>query len=290
MTGHSEQLNELAAALVKAQAAMRVVEATSAACVEDRGEARSYRYADLASLWAAVRKPLARHGLSVVQTCEPSSRGELRLTTTLLHESGQWLSGTESVPMAVPSAQGYGSALTYARRYGLAAILGVCVDDDDDGAAASKAPALPGAQSQRRPGDQPEAAARARSARSPSGGPRAGAPGGNGSEMSSTEACPDDAWRAVPYNQATEPDLKAFARTYAAARGLESVSSDDIRRDFGIQGKLATHFGATPLGEIVESAESGAVNEAARREPVAGTSADPDGSRSMADEGAEART
>ena len=134
MTGHSEQLNELAAALVKAQAAMRIVEATSAGCIEDRGETRAYRYADLPSVWAAVRKPLAKHGLAVVQTCEPSSRGELRLTTTLLHESGQWISGTESVPVAVPTAQGYGSALTYARRYGLVAILGVCVDDDDDGA------------------------------------------------------------------------------------------------------------------------------------------------------------
>lgn len=141
MTGHSEQLNELAAALAKAQAELDTAAADAVGHVGTATNGRSYRYATLASVWLAIRKPLTAQGLAVTQTCEPSNRSELRLTTTLLHQSGQWISGTEIVPMPVQTPQGYGSALTYARRYGLAAIVGVCVDDDDDAVAASQPPA-----------------------------------------------------------------------------------------------------------------------------------------------------
>jgi len=252
MTGHSEQLNDLAAALVKAQSEMHLVAANSAGRIEDNGDSRSYRYADLTSVWATVRKPLAKHGLSVIQTCEPGSRGELRLTTTLLHESGQWVSGTESLPLLAPTPQAYGSALTYARRYGLAAMLGVCVDDDDDGAAASKRVAA--APSRQQPSNHSRSEVTAPGAQQAS----STASTAHAGQTTGTGAAARHGWEHVPYKRASELDLKAFAKAYAQARGLDSVSSEDIRRDFGVEGKLVDHFGATTLGDIMASAGSAA--------------------------------
>ena len=242
MTGHSDQLNELAGALAKAQAQLDTAEADGVGHVGTATNGRSYRYATLASVWDAVRKPLGEHGLAVVQTCEPSNRGELRLTTTLLHQSGQWISGTEIVPMPVQTPQGYGSALTYARRYGLAAMVGVCVDDDDDAAAASQ---LPAAQQNATP---PAAAAPKRSEQSAPLAPAARSP----ERRDGGSRKPTQAWRQLPYNQAKETELRLFARAYAKAKGLDTVTSDDIRRDFGIPGKLVEYFGVRTLGEILE--------------------------------------
>jgi hypothetical protein len=67
-------------------------------------------------------------------------------------------------------------------------------------------------------------------------------------------ACRSDSWQQVPYNRATEAELKAFAKAYAEMKGLDSIGIEDIRRDFGISGKLTDHFGSTTLGEIVERA------------------------------------
>ena len=246
MTGHSEQLNELAAALTKAQAELSTAEADGVGHVGTATNGRSYRYATLASVWDTIRKPLTSHGLALTQTCEPSNRGELRLTTTLLHESGQWISGTEMVPMPVQTPQGYGSALTYARRYGLAAIVGVSVDDDDDAAAASQVAAAPRTTqtesplARRHDEHTPQAAAaEKRTART--GIPRK----------------PTQTWCELPYREAREADLKLFAKEYARAKALDTVTSDDIRRDFGVTGKLVEYFGSTTLGDILDQVTNG---------------------------------
>lgn len=93
------------------------------------------KYADLASIWEAIRGPLTKHGLSVVQSPRLVGGGEntwlVEVETTLLHKSGQFLSDIFAVPVSRPDAQGVGSALTYARRYTLAAVVGVAPDDDD---------------------------------------------------------------------------------------------------------------------------------------------------------------
>ena len=96
------------------------------------------KYADLESVWDACRDLLASNGLSVSQF--PGTYSELdksmSLTTILLHESGEWISQEMSVPVSKVDAQGAGSAITYMRRYALAAVVGV-VQADDDGNAAS---------------------------------------------------------------------------------------------------------------------------------------------------------
>ncbi|HZU46881.1 MAG TPA: ERF family protein [Mycobacterium sp.] len=246
MTSHSDDLNELAAALAKTQSQLHSVTANEVGQLESATGERSYRYATLSSIWDVVRKPLTDNGLAVLQTCEPGSRGELRLTTTLLHQSGQWVSGTELMPLPVLTPQGYGSALTYARRYGLAALLGVCVDDDDDdGTSASRT--VP-ARVPDKPNARPPLQVVASTPR------RAAAATGRKRRVDEQAEASAEAWRRLPYNQAKESDLKLFAQAYARARGLDTVTSDDIRRDFGIVGKLVDYFGSRPLDEILADA------------------------------------
>lgn len=131
----SDPINELAAALVKAQAAIQP------ALKDKTNPAFRSRYADLTAIWDACREALTSNGLCVIQMPHDSAEsGRVALTTILLHTSGQQISTTVSAPLVKQDAQGVGSALTYLRRYSLAAMVGVVTDDDDDGNAASKAP------------------------------------------------------------------------------------------------------------------------------------------------------
>lgn len=97
-------------------------------------------YADLSSVVEAIREPLSANGLSFVQVTHPSERNEIIVETVLMHESGEWLSGTLAMPVSKADAQGYGSAITYAKRYGLQGLLGVPSEDDDGNAAAKAKP------------------------------------------------------------------------------------------------------------------------------------------------------
>lgn len=92
---------------------------------------RTYKYADLNSVWSAVRPLLRDAGLVVVQM--PSGDG---LTTLIMHESGEFIE--ETMRMAHPGndPQAQGSAITYARRYALSAAFGIIAEDDDDAAGA----------------------------------------------------------------------------------------------------------------------------------------------------------
>ena len=121
----SESINELATALVAAQAEM-----TGASQDSDNPFFGS-KYADVTSVLKAVRAPLANHGLSFVQFPITGPENQCGVTTRLMHNSGQYLEDTLLLPMGKYDAQGAGSAITYARRYALAAILGVPAADDD---------------------------------------------------------------------------------------------------------------------------------------------------------------
>jgi len=128
---HSEQLNELAAALAKAQAVME------GAKKDSKNPFLKNSYADLSSVWDACRKPLTDNGLSVIQTVSLSEGGETQVTTMLVHSSGQYVKDTLPIFTKEKTAQGIGSAITYARRYALAAVAGVSPADDDDGEGAT---------------------------------------------------------------------------------------------------------------------------------------------------------
>jgi hypothetical protein len=131
----TETINELAAALSKAQAG---IEPAPKDAVNPH---YNTRFADLAAIWEVCRKPLNSNGLSVIQSPEPSDSGGLVLRTTLLHMSGQFVSSAIPLAYNPASMQSLGSAITYARRYALAALVGVVTEADDDGNAADAGPA-----------------------------------------------------------------------------------------------------------------------------------------------------
>jgi hypothetical protein len=92
------------------------------------------RYAALSSVWDACRGPLSRNGLSVVQL--PGQNGDgLFVDSILFHSSGEWISGRLYIRPVKDDPQGVGSAITYARRYGLQALVGIAPMDDDGEAA-----------------------------------------------------------------------------------------------------------------------------------------------------------
>lgn len=131
---HSESMKAIAPALLQAQKAIGFA-------VKDTTNPHfKNRYADLASVVDAVKPALNDAGIVYIQTGSPSEDGKLHLTTTLMHESGEWIGDTIVMPLPKQDPQGYGSAMTYARRYALAAITGV-YQDDDDGNAGSGTPA-----------------------------------------------------------------------------------------------------------------------------------------------------
>ncbi len=97
-------------------------------------QGHGYKYAELAQIIELSREPLATNGLAVAQYCTAID-GQSYLVTQMIHSSGQWLRGyypLEKAGMrAVNDAQQMGAAMTYARRYNLAAMLGVAQEDDD---------------------------------------------------------------------------------------------------------------------------------------------------------------
>ena len=125
----SEQINELATALAKAQGEIKNAVKDSA------NPYYKSRYADLASVWEACRTALSSNGLAVSQIPELRDSGMVSVHTMLLHSSGQWLSGELSMVPVKNDPQGIGSCITYIRRYALAAIVGISPEDDDGNAA-----------------------------------------------------------------------------------------------------------------------------------------------------------
>lgn len=124
----SEQINEIAAALSKAQAEMTGAKRSS------KNPFFKSSYSDLAAVCEAISQPFADNGLSYIQSPEFSEQ-HIQVATRIMHSSGQWIEGVVTLPPTKNDAQGYGSAITYGRRYGLQAMAGVPSVDDDGQAA-----------------------------------------------------------------------------------------------------------------------------------------------------------
>ncbi len=127
----SPQINELAAALSKAQGMI------TAEIIDAANPFFKSKYADLASVWDAARKPLSSNGLSIVQTTS-GDQEIVTIVTTLLHSSGQWIRGKLQMKPVKNDPQGIGSCITYARRYALSAMVGIAPEDDDAEAATGR--------------------------------------------------------------------------------------------------------------------------------------------------------
>ena len=125
----SESLDKLATALWKAQGKIKHAVKDSA------NPFFKSKYADLTSVWDAIRDAFQAEGLSVTQIPSTNDDGVACLETVLLHASGQFVSGCIPLNPAKNDPQGFGSAISYMRRYALQSIAGVCADDDDGEAA-----------------------------------------------------------------------------------------------------------------------------------------------------------
>ncbi len=124
MNMQSENINELAMALSKAQGEMQ------AAIKDSINPFFKSKYADLGSVWDAARPVLCKHGLCVMQTTDVIGDKNI-LITTLAHSSGQWMKSSILINPTKNDSQGVGAAMTYLRRYSLAAMVGVVTEDDD---------------------------------------------------------------------------------------------------------------------------------------------------------------
>jgi hypothetical protein len=134
----SDAINELAKALAEAQGEIENASKNAA------NPHFKSKYADLAEVINTVRPVFSKHGLSVTQF-PAYEAGIASVETVLMHSSGQWMSGTASAGVTKQDAQGVGSAITYLRRYSLAAVAGIAQEDDDANAAVGPVPKRGGA-------------------------------------------------------------------------------------------------------------------------------------------------
>jgi len=141
----SESIKELATALCKFQGSVEKIKKTAT------NPFFKSKYANLADILDVIREPLFDAGLSFVQF----PKGKHELETMLMHISGEWMSDTYEMTPTKNDPQGLGSVITYQRRYALGAVLGLNIDEDDDGNKASAKVAKP--EQPKQPGQLDEA-------------------------------------------------------------------------------------------------------------------------------------
>jgi hypothetical protein len=136
MLTKSDNLDKFGAAMAKVQ------EAIGCAIKGSVNPHFKNKYADLTAVWETWQAVGPANGFSVMQfPGHYDAEGKsMAMDQIVIHSSGQWVQSELSIPLSKADAQAYGSANTYARRYSLAAAVGICPDDDDGNAASSRAP------------------------------------------------------------------------------------------------------------------------------------------------------
>ncbi|WP_286181892.1 ERF family protein [Desulfovibrio sp. Huiquan2017] len=128
----SPEIIELAKAMIQVQQSL------SPALKDAENTFTNSRYATLHSVMSACRDALLAHGIWLTQYPVSVEANQLGLVTKIVHaETGQWQASLLTMPLPKNDPQGYGSAMTYARRYGLSALIGIVTENDDDGEMAS---------------------------------------------------------------------------------------------------------------------------------------------------------
>lgn len=131
-TDRSENINELAGALAKAQGSFQEIEKNSTVKVKTKdGQNYEFKYADLTEIISKTRKALSENGLSFIQA-QFFTEKFTGVETTLMHSSGQWRAVRVEIAQPFNTMQTLGSVLTYARRYCLSLTLGVAAEEDTD--------------------------------------------------------------------------------------------------------------------------------------------------------------
>lgn len=128
----SQEITELAEAMIQVQQTL------SPALKDAENTFTNSRYATLHSVMNACREALLEQGIWLTQYPVSVEANQLGLVTKIVHaETGQWQASLLTMPLPKNDPQGYGSAMTYARRYGLSALIGIVTESDDDGEMAS---------------------------------------------------------------------------------------------------------------------------------------------------------
>lgn len=130
----SEQIDKIAPAFLKAQKKIK------AAHKDASNPYFNSKYADLASVFDACRDALHEHDISVLQPASSVDGVVYGVETILMHSSGQWFSEVLQLKPVKSDPQGAGSAITYARRYGVASLVGIMQQDDDGNGASDTGP------------------------------------------------------------------------------------------------------------------------------------------------------
>lgn len=134
MLTKSDTLEKFGAAMAKVQ------EGIGGAVKGNVNPAFRTKYADLSAVWEAWQAIGPQNGFSVMQFPGEydADAKKMAMDQIVIHSSGQWVQSVLSIPLSKLDAQAYGSANTYARRYSLAAAVGICPEDDDGNAAVSR--------------------------------------------------------------------------------------------------------------------------------------------------------
>jgi hypothetical protein len=129
---HSTDISKIALALVKAQAAMPAVGK------EGNNPAFRSKYMTLDGILSVAVPVLTANGMALVQGSEVVAKDDndrpvsITVESRLIHESGEWIASSATIPVSKPDAHGMGSAITYGRRYSVASLLGIMAGEDDD--------------------------------------------------------------------------------------------------------------------------------------------------------------
>ena len=249
MQRSSNKIGALATALAKAQAEIANPEKSLTATIESpfpREGQRTFRYASLSTGLDIVRKCLGQHEIATVQsTAIDRDSGLIRLTTTLVHASGEWVSSDWPVCPASETAAPHrmGAALTYARRYALFTLVGIAGEDDLD------APDLAVQTVEPSPQNGPPATKTGSNGRLPPAttktfqGPRKGANGDRAAVLSGeASAILRDQLLAEMEGLGAKDDLDAWTlRAWPKANTLTPADGDEVRLAFQARlGRLQT--------------------------------------------------
>jgi hypothetical protein len=132
----SQTIGKISEALAKAQGQMKP------ALFDAKNPHYNSSYASLTSMMETARVALSANNLAVVQGSSVEE-GKVMVTTMIVHSSGEWIRDSLSIKLAREDAQAIGSAITYARRYSLASMVGIVSDDDDGEAAVGRPTTVP---------------------------------------------------------------------------------------------------------------------------------------------------
>jgi len=244
----SATIGAIAGAIVAVQSAIKPAEKDAT------NPAFRSKYATLLSVWDSCRESLGKAGLAVVQTPTAAPAGHAALVTMLVHaESGEWIRDMVATPIAKQDPQGVGSAITYLRRYSLAAALGIVADEDDDAAAASHKPGAPPSRTGT-PG--PAAVTHLRDLAATSSRPAPAPSPKEGRVAATAGSYSDEQYQTLTLTRAyhdlkegTRKDGKPFSFTKHSATTAEGLRIATLKDDFGVLLRDGVQVEAVLAGE-----------------------------------------